>query len=179
MDNCNFLRQKKQVQINGEWVDTRSYRYIPLRDGGDKSLIVINGGEPNDKYLVRTYYGDRKRWEFLTSTDNNGNKIFNILDNSYKIVGIFNVADGKDTKRCESVQLFNVEIESISGYYHRENQGKYEHILEDIKTKGSIDTKALKIYCSTLIDYGNHGWDEGYGNFKDCKFEITITHPRR
>ena len=175
MDKCNFLRQKKQVNINGEWVDTRSYRYIPLRDAGDKSLIVINGGEPNDKYLLRTYYADRKRWEYLISTDNNGNKIYDVNDGT-EIVGIFNVAKEEDTKRCESVQLFNVEIKSISGYYHRDYVGNYEHLL-DIRTAGSIDTKALKIYCSELIDYGNHGWDEGYGNFKNGKFDEIYLEP--
>lgn len=174
MDKCNFLRQKKQVQINGEWVDTRSYRYIPLRDGGDKSLIVINGGGPNDGYIVRTYYGDMDRWEYLISTDNNGNKISDFKD--HEIVGIFNVAKEEDTKRCESVQLYNCEIKSISGYYHRDNVGNYEHLL-DISNEGSIKTKALKIYCSTLIDYGNHGWDEDYGNFKNGNFYEIYLEP--
>ena len=176
MDKCNFLRQKKQVNINGEWVDTRSYRYIPLRDAGDKSLIVINGGEPNEKYLVRTYYADRKRWEYLIVTDNNGNTIFNRKDEGDEIVGIFNVAKEEDTKRCESVQLFNFEIKSISGYYHRDYVGNYEHLL-DIRTEGSIDTKSLKIYNSTLIDYGNHGWDEDYGNFKHGRFDEIYLEP--
>ena len=174
MDKCNFLRQKKQVNINGEWVDTRSYRYIPLRDAGDKSLIVINGGEPNDKYIVRTYYADRKRWEYLISTDNNGNKIYDVKD--HEIVGIFNVAKEEDTKRCESVQLFNCEIKSISGYYTHNNIGDYEHVL-DINDEGSINTKALKIYCSTLIDYGNHDWDTDYGNFKHGKFDEIYLEP--
>ena len=175
MDKCNFLRQKKQVQINGEWVDTRSYRYIPLRDAGDKSLIVINGGGPNDKYILRTYYADRKRWEYLISTDNNGNKIYDVNDGT-EIVGIFNVAKEEDTKRCESVQLFNVEIKSISGYYHRDYVGNYEHLL-DINDEGSIDTKSLKIYCSELIDYGNHGWDEDYGNFRHGRFDEIYLEP--
>ena len=174
MDKCNFLRQKKQVQINGEWVDTRSYRYIPLRDGGDKSLIVINGGEPNDNYLIRSHYGNNRRLEYLISTDNNGNKIFDARGD--KIVGIFNVENGKDTKRCESVQFFNVNIKSISGYYYRENPKDDEHIL-DISTKGSIDTKSLKIYGSTLIDYGKYVWDDGYGNFKDGKFDEIYIEP--
>ena len=174
MDKCNFLRQKKQVNINGEWVDTRSYRYIPLRDAGDKSLIVINGGEPNDDYLLRTYYADRKRWEYLITTDNNGNKIYDAKD--HEIVGIFNVAKEEDRKRCESVQLFNCEIKSISGYYHRDYVGNYEHLL-DIRTAGSIDTKSLKIYNSELIDYGNHGWDEDYGNFKDGNFDEIYLEP--
>ena len=51
MDKCIFLKQKKQVQINGEWVDTRSYRYIPYFDGGLPSLCV-NGGEQNGKVVL-------------------------------------------------------------------------------------------------------------------------------
>ena len=52
MSNCKFLRQKKQVQINGEWVDTRSYRYIPYCDGRTPS-VTVRGGKPNGEVIVR------------------------------------------------------------------------------------------------------------------------------
>ena len=51
MANCKFLRQKKQVQINGEWVDTRSYRYIPYCDGGTP-CVIVKGGKPNGEVFV-------------------------------------------------------------------------------------------------------------------------------
>ena len=51
MDKCKFLRQKKQVQINGEWVDTRSYRYIPYCDGGTP-CVIVKGGKPNGEVFV-------------------------------------------------------------------------------------------------------------------------------
>ena len=51
MANCRFLRQKKQVKINGEWVDTRSYRYIPYCDGGIP-CVIIKGGTPNDNVFI-------------------------------------------------------------------------------------------------------------------------------
>ena len=51
MGNCKFLRQKKQVKINGEWVDTRSYRYLPYCDGGTPSVTVTNGS-PNGYVYV-------------------------------------------------------------------------------------------------------------------------------
>ena len=51
MANCKFLRQKKQVKINGEWVDTRSYRYIPYCDGGIP-CVIIKGGTPNDNVFI-------------------------------------------------------------------------------------------------------------------------------
>ena len=51
MDKCKFLRQKKQVKINGEWVDTRSYRYIPYCDPG-KPSVIVKGGKPNGSVAV-------------------------------------------------------------------------------------------------------------------------------
>ena len=54
MANCNFLRQKKQVLINGEWVDTRSFRYIPFCDGGGTPSVTIRGGWKNDVVSIQT-----------------------------------------------------------------------------------------------------------------------------
>ena len=51
MANCKFLRQKKQVKINGEWVDTRSYRYLPYCDGGTPG-VRVRGGNPNGEVVV-------------------------------------------------------------------------------------------------------------------------------
>ena len=51
MANCKFLRQKKQVKINGEWVDTRSYRYLPYCDGGTPG-VRVRGCEPNGEVVV-------------------------------------------------------------------------------------------------------------------------------
>ena len=54
MGKCKFLKQKKQVQINGEWVDTRSYRYILYCDGSIPCVIITNG-TPYGCVRVRTY----------------------------------------------------------------------------------------------------------------------------
>lgn len=54
MGNCNFLRQKKQVLINGEWVDTRSFRYIPFCDGGGTPSVTIRGGWKYDVISIQT-----------------------------------------------------------------------------------------------------------------------------
>lgn len=51
MDKCKFLRQKKQVLVNGEWVDTRSYRYIPYCDGGLQG-ITVRDSFPDEKLVV-------------------------------------------------------------------------------------------------------------------------------
>ena len=53
MGKCKFLKQKKQVQINGEWVDTRSYRYILYCDGSIPCVIITNG-RPYESVRIRT-----------------------------------------------------------------------------------------------------------------------------
>ena len=62
MGNCRFLRQKKQVQINGEWVDTRSFRYLPLCDESH-SIISIRGGVKNHIYNVILVSGENAQIE--------------------------------------------------------------------------------------------------------------------
>ena len=53
MGKRKFLKQKKQVFINGEWVDTRSYRYVPYCDGCIP-CVIIKGGRPNGTVKLRT-----------------------------------------------------------------------------------------------------------------------------
>ena len=43
MSNCSFLRQKKQVLVNGEWVDTMSLRYFPHCDDENAYVNIVNG----------------------------------------------------------------------------------------------------------------------------------------
>ena len=43
MSNCRFLRQKKQVLLNGEWVDTRSFRYFQHCDDENAYVSIVNG----------------------------------------------------------------------------------------------------------------------------------------
>ena len=53
MGKRKFLKQKKQVFINGEWVYTRSYRYVPYCDGCIP-CVIIKGGRPNGTVKLRT-----------------------------------------------------------------------------------------------------------------------------
>ena len=76
MSNCKFLRQKKQVQINGEWVDTRSYRYLPYCDGRTP-YVTINGGKPNNTIEI---LGNMSTETRLMSLDDNGNGRNELLD---------------------------------------------------------------------------------------------------
>ena len=72
MANCKFLRQKKQVKINGEWVDTRAYRYLPYCDGGI-SCVIIKGGTPNDNVVIGVNkYDNSSSTEKSLSLDGSG-----------------------------------------------------------------------------------------------------------
>ena len=80
MGKCKFLKQKKQVQINGEWVDTRSYRYILYCDGSIP-CVIIRDGIPHGTIKVRTrkidgstvtYPGDITSGDKTISLDSKG-----------------------------------------------------------------------------------------------------------
>ena len=81
MGKRKFLKQKKQVFINGEWVDTRSYRYVPYCDGCIP-CVIIRDGRPNGTVKLRTrkldgstvvYPGDITSGDKKISLDENGN----------------------------------------------------------------------------------------------------------
>ena len=76
MGKCSFLRQKKQVQINGEWVDTRSYRYLPYCDV-IKQGITIKNGPPKGE--VKIFFKDEKKYEMVFE---NGKSIY-LDENGY------------------------------------------------------------------------------------------------
>ena len=77
MDKCKFLRQKKQVQINGEWVDTRSYRYILYCDGGTQCMI-FKGGTPNEYIEIEQAFPPGSPAVQGFRLDNNGNQYLEI-----------------------------------------------------------------------------------------------------
>lgn len=81
MGKRKFLKQKKQVFINGEWVDTRSYRYVPYCDGCIP-CVIIRDGRPNGTVKLRTrkldgstvtYPGDITSGDKKISLDEDGN----------------------------------------------------------------------------------------------------------
>lgn len=81
MGKRKFLKQKKQVFINGEWVYTRSYRYVPYCDGCIP-CVIIKGGRPNGTVKLRTrkldgstvvYPGDITSGDRKISLDEDGN----------------------------------------------------------------------------------------------------------
>ena len=109
MGDCKFLRQKKQVKINGEWVDTRSYRYLPYCDGSTPSVIV-KGGNPNGKVYVgfgKKGGSDHGKSKTI-SLDANGNGRINMESND-----IINEVDINDNPSSCIVEIFSCNISSL------------------------------------------------------------------
>ena len=109
MGDCKFLRQKKQVKINGEWVDTRSYRYLPYCDGSTPSVIV-KGGNPNGKVYVgfgKKGGSDHGRSKTI-SLDANGNGRINMESND-----IINEIYINDNPSSCIVEIFSCNISSL------------------------------------------------------------------
>lgn len=77
MGKCRFLKQKKQVLVNGEWVDTRSYKYTINCDGSIPYVSIKNGvPNVNATVMVRKYDSASTDDEYFyrtTRLDANGN----------------------------------------------------------------------------------------------------------
>ena len=118
MGDCKFLRQKKQVLVNGEWVDTRSYRYLPYCDGSTPSVIV-KGGNPNGYVYVGigkiggSDHGKSK----IISLDANGNGRINMESND-----IINEVDINDNPSSCIVEIFSCNISTLGWGNNADNQ---------------------------------------------------------
>ena len=136
MGDCKFLRQKKQVQINGEWVDTRSYRYLPYCDGSTPSVIV-KGGNPNGYVYVGfgkiggSDHGKSK----IISLDANGNGRINMESND-----IINEVDINDNPSSCIVEIFSCNISTL-GWGNR--------------TEGLEHADKMSISCSRYFRISN------------------------
>ena len=136
MGDCKFLRQKKQVQINGEWVDTRSYRYLPYCDGSTPSVIV-KGGNPNGYvYVGFGKIGGSDHGKSKTiSLDANGNGRINMESND-----IINEVDINDNPSSCIVEIFSCNISSL-GWGNR--------------TEGLEHADKMSISCSRYFRISN------------------------
>ena len=136
MGDCKFLRQKKQVQINGEWVDTRSYRYLPYCDGSTPSVIV-KGGNPNGYvYVGFGKIGGSDHGKSKTiSLDANGNGRINMESND-----IINEVDINDNPSSCIVEIFSCNISTL-GWGNR--------------TEGLEHADKMSISCSRYFRISN------------------------
>ena len=118
MGDCKFLRQKKQVLVNGEWVDTRSYRYLPYCDGSTPSVIV-KGGNPNGYvYVGFGKIGGSDHGKSKTiSLDANGNGRINMESND-----IINEVDINDNPSSCIVEIFSCNISTLGWGNNPESQ---------------------------------------------------------
>ena len=130
MGNCKFLKQKKQVKINGEWVDTRSVRYLPYCDGENPCVIVKDGG-PNGSATVTLSNSEEKK----LSLDRNGNGYLALGSNDS--ISTINLSPNEASQSC---------VVDISGCK-----------LEKIKVTGA---NSLIISCSTFNSHPGHWWSE-------------------
>ena len=130
MGNCKFLKQKKQVKINGEWVDTRSVRYLPYCDSENPCVIVKDGG-PNGSATVTLSNSEEKK----LSLDRNGNGYLALGSNDS--ISTINLSPNEALQSC---------VVEISGCK-----------LEKIKVTGA---NSLIISCSTFNSYPGHWWSE-------------------
>ena len=128
MANCRFLRQKKQVKINGEWVDTRSYRYLPYCDGGIP-CVIIKGGTPNDAVFIGVNkYDKSSSTEKSLSLDGDGNGYIEL-----------------ESDDC--ITYINEEKESSSSI--AEIRGCYVSKFGRQPLKGYYDMHTMIVSCST------------------------------
>ena len=130
MGNCKFLKQKKQVKINGEWVDTRSVRYLPYCDSENPCVIVKDGG-PNGSATVTLSNSEEKK----LSLDRNGNGYLALGSNDS--ISTINLSPNEALQSC---------VVEISGCK-----------LEKIKVTGA---NSLIISCSTFNSHPGHWWSE-------------------
>ena len=130
MGNCKFLKQKKQVKINGEWVDTRSVRYLPYCDSENPCVIVKDGG-PNGSATVTLSNSEEKK----LSLDRNGNGYLALGSNDS--ISTINLSPNEASQSC---------VVEISGCK-----------LEKIKVTGA---NSLIISCSTFNSHPDHWWSD-------------------
>ena len=181
MGDCKFLRQKKQVQINGEWVDTRSYRYLPYCDGSTPSVIV-KGGNPNGKVYVsfgKKGGSDHGRSKTI-SLDASGNGRINMESDD-----IINDVNIKDNPSSCIVEIFSCNIstlgwgDSAEGHKHADKMSiscsRYHRILNQLfysmeflgktikfngfDTSKVTDMNSVFSRCRNITSLDLSGWD--------------------
>ena len=181
MANCKFLRQKKQVQINGEWVDTRSYRYIPYCDGGTP-CVTIKGGPENGIIEYWTYNTEKEISHWDVNLDENGNGYFELKDDEilYRVylptdkgLPIYQLSE-VDIKGCNvatanpfggygkivfSCSTIISDEPNYGEYAHSAYCGAYSYIYNGVDTSKSTNMAWMFKDCSGITSLDLSGWD--------------------
>lgn len=121
MSNCSFLRQKRQVLVNGEWVDTRSFRYFPHCDDENAYVNIVNGrpGIHIDVRFIKiqdlnTFTG--YNWETKKAVLNNKGAAYIEMGKDECIYNI-DISDSPDGYKCElQIQIHGCPIISIDSH---------------------------------------------------------------
>ena len=122
MSNCSFLRQKRQVLVNGEWVDTRSFRYFPHCDDENAYVNIVNGrpGLDIDVRFVKiqdlnTFTGFN--WETKKAVLNNKGEAYIEMGKDECIYNIDIDETSTDGSYCElQMQIHGCPIISIDSH---------------------------------------------------------------
>ena len=181
MDKCKFLRQKKQVQINGEWVDTRSYRYIPYCDGGTPS-VTIKGGPENTKIQYWTYNTEKEISHWDVNLDENGNGYFELKDDEILYRVYLPTVEGLPTYQLSEVDIKGCNVATANPfggygkivfscstiisdepnygeYAHSAYCGAYSYIYNGVDTSKSTNMAWMFKDCSGITSLDLSGWD--------------------
>ena len=180
MGDCKFLRQKKQVKINGEWVDTRSYRYLPYCVDVTPSVIA-KGGNPNGKVYVGFGKKDGPGYGHIKtiSLDASGNGRINLESGD-----IISDVDINDNPSSCIVEIFGCNISTLGfatsedGYKHADKMSiscsRYARLNElfysmnflgktikfnGFDTSNVTDTSEMFSKCHNLTSLDLSGWD--------------------
>ena len=111
MGNCKFLRQKKQVKINGEWVDTKSYRYFSYCELQKPGITIKNGPSRGDVHI--NFIDDTKGKTIYLDVNGNGH----VAIESNKIIDGISIGGNKTAyPLCEvEVNGCDVDFERFTG----------------------------------------------------------------
>ena len=162
MGKCRFLKQKKQVLVNGEWVDTRSYKYTINCDGSIPYVSIKNGvPNVNATVMVRKYDSASTDDEYFyrtTRLDANGNGYIE-LESDDCIMRINLNTDLKskavaEIKGCYVSYFGSDNIDKLNVYCSMCTGTEHVDILAYKPFKGSnITFKAFDTSEATNMDY--------------------------
>ena len=199
MGKCRFLKQKKQVLVNGEWVDTRSYKYTINCDGSIPYVSIKNGvPNVNATVMVRKYDSASTDDEYFyrtTRLDANGNGYIELeSDDCIMRINLNTDLQSKavaEIKGCyvsylgsDNIDKFNVYCSMFTGLEHVDILA-YKPFKGSSITFKAFDTSEATNMAYMFSEDSNiktldlSGWDtrnvyRTYSMFERCKKLETL-----